>query len=127
MEKPFTAFYKSSQVAMEKASQSSLSIETMEEVINFPLKTKQSIFLKSSNTSSIKTRNYKKLSANVLTKLREAFKNNHYPTKVLLEELSEELKETRVRIKNWFRTERRRLFKNGSMAYEVISFFFFPH
>lgn len=68
---------------------------------------------------AFKPRNYKKLSNEVLTKLKEAFKTNHYPNKKSLEELAQELQETAHRIESWFRTERKRQFRAGSLRSKV--------
>lgn len=56
---------------------------------------------KDSLLQAFKPRNYKKLSNEVLSKLQEAFKKNHYFNKESLENLAKELQETVPRTESW--------------------------
>lgn len=58
----------------------------------------------------------------VIDELEEVFKGDHYPSKESLQELARKYSETYARIKNWFRTQRKKMFDVGALNYEVIKF-----
>lgn len=67
-----------------------------------------------------KPKKYKKLSNDALQGLKEAFNKSHYPSKEFLDEFAQKINETQVRVKNWFRTERKKWFSKGTLSYEVF-------
>ena len=79
---------------------------------------------KDSLLQAFKPRNYKKLSNEALSKLKESFTKNRYPNKESLEKLAQELQETFPRIESWFRSQRKKQFQKGSLWSMVIFFNF---
>lgn len=71
---------------------------------------------------AFKSKKYTKLTQKVINELEEDFNKNHYPSKELLEKLAQKYNETYGRIKNWFRTQRKKMFDVGALNYEVIHF-----
>lgn len=61
-----------------------------------------------------------KLSPTVLLELKQAFAKNKYPTKAELNELAQRSSESSLKIRNWFRAERKKHFDLGALKYEVI-------
>ena len=77
---------------------------------------------KESYLLAFKSKKYTKLTQQVLNELEEYFNKNHYPSKELLEELAQKYNQAYARIKNWFRTQRKKMFDVGALNYEVIKF-----